>query len=178
MTPEHPAAKGVEPVHPVPLSELLHAFDVYRPARKAFLDALGLPRSNRDPLAEFSEHLVQALWGGTLAQSRVQAGHDLVLLDRRKVQVRYLANVSDVWVNEHVVRIIPGVEQYALVIFEGFEVIGVVMFTLDRLKELGNLLRKRHPNQDKLLQFTARNWRAIRDDPAFFAAAGVEVWFP
>ncbi|GLY85977.1 tyrosine-type recombinase/integrase [Actinoallomurus iriomotensis] len=31
---------------------------------------LGLPASNRDPFAEFSEQLVHALMGGTLARSR------------------------------------------------------------------------------------------------------------
>jgi hypothetical protein len=47
--------------------ELLDALDSYRRARQAFLAALDLPASNRDPFAEFSEQLVHALIGGTLA---------------------------------------------------------------------------------------------------------------
>ena len=35
--------------------------------------SLRLPASNRDPLAEFCERVVRALFGGTLAASRVQA---------------------------------------------------------------------------------------------------------
>jgi hypothetical protein len=31
----------------------------------------------------------------------VQAGHDLVLVDGRELQVRYLANPATMWVNEH-----------------------------------------------------------------------------
>jgi hypothetical protein len=115
---------------------------------------------------------------GTIAKNRVQVGHDLVLLEDRKVQVRYLANASDTWVNEHLVCVIPGVELYGLVIFERFVVVGVVLFSLDRLFEVCQLLGKRHPNQIEQLQFTARNWHTIRDDPAQFARAGVSVWVP
>lgn len=63
---------------------LLAALDVYRPARQTLLAALGLRESNRDPLAEFSEHLAAGLLGATLVLSRVQAGHDLVLVDGDK----------------------------------------------------------------------------------------------
>src|SRR6185437_6645105 len=54
--------------------------------------ALGPRRSNRDPLAEFSEHFVAALTGGTLAASPVQAGWDVQLASEEKVQGKYLAN--------------------------------------------------------------------------------------
>lgn len=60
--------------HPVRAAELLVALEAYRPARQVFLATLGLPASNRDPFAEFSEQLVHALMGGTLAKSRVQVG--------------------------------------------------------------------------------------------------------
>lgn len=88
-------------------AELLAALNAYRIARQALLIRLGLPSSNRDPLAEFSEHLVAALTGGTLATSRVQARYDLVLGDSTTVQVRYLANPAGPWVNEHLVHRIP-----------------------------------------------------------------------
>jgi hypothetical protein len=70
--------------------------------------------SNRDPFAEFSEQLVHALMGGTLATSRVQVGHDLVLLNHQKVQ--------------RAPCVPPGVEVYALVMFEAFVLTGVLVF--------------------------------------------------
>ena len=158
--------------------ELLDALDAYRPARQAFLATLGLPASNRDPFAEFSEQLVHALMGGTLAESRVQAGHDLVLLDDRKVQVRYLANPGNAWVNEHLVHPIPGVELYTLVIFEAFAVAGVLVFPTDALAPICTALGKRHPRQHEQLQFTRRNFWAIRDNPTKFEALGMRVWLP
>jgi hypothetical protein len=53
----------------------MEALGHYRPARQAFLRALDLPDSNRDPFAEFSEQVVHALIGGILAKSTVHAGH-------------------------------------------------------------------------------------------------------
>ena len=96
--------------HPERAVQLLGALAAYRPARQTFLVSLGLPASNRDPFAEFSEHFVHALMGGTLAASRVQAGHDLVLDDGTQVQFRYLANPAGTLVNEQFVRRIRGVE--------------------------------------------------------------------
>jgi hypothetical protein len=133
---------------------------------------------NRDPFAEFSEQLVHALMGGTLASSRVQAGHDLVLLDGRKVQVRYLANPAENWVNEHQVHRIPGVELYALVLFEAFAVAGVLVFPTLDLAAICAALGKRHPRQDETLQFTRRNFWTICDDPGRFIRLGVQLWLP
>ena len=56
------------------------------------LDVLGIPTSNRDPLAEFSERLVAALLSGALAPNRVQAGYDVTLPVGGTVQVKYLAD--------------------------------------------------------------------------------------
>ncbi|RKR89927.1 hypothetical protein BDK92_4287 [Micromonospora pisi] len=78
------------PADPQRLATLLGALDDYRQARRALLTALRLPASNRDPLAELSEHLVQALLGGELAPSRVQAHWDLTLPDHARVQIKYL----------------------------------------------------------------------------------------
>jgi hypothetical protein len=47
---------------------LVAALEQYRNARQHFLALLGLPMSNRDPLAEFSEHLVAALTGAALGR--------------------------------------------------------------------------------------------------------------
>lgn len=156
--------------------ELLGALDRYRPARCAFLDVLGLPASNRDPFAEFSEQFVHALLGGTLAHSRVQVGHDLVMVDGLKVQVRYLANPASTWVNEHRVHRIPGVELYALVLLEAFTVSAVLVFPTDNLAPICQALGKRHPDQHDQVQFTRRNWWSIRDDPGRFRALGMLVW--
>jgi hypothetical protein len=164
--------------HPQRARELFEALDAYRPARQAFLAVLGLPASNRDPFAEFSEQLVHSLMGGTLALSRVQVGHDLVLLDGKKVQVRYLANPGERWVNEHRVHRIPNVELYALVIFEAFAVAGVLVFPTDDLTPICAALRKQHPDQEAQLQLTRGNWWVIRNDPARFRALGMRAWIP
>lgn len=158
-------------------TQLMDALERYRPARQAFLAVLGLPASNRDPLAEFAEQLVHALLGGTLASSRVQAGHDLVLPDGVKVQVRYLANSGPQWVNEHHVHHIVGVELYALVLFEAFAVTGVLVFPTTQLGPICAALGKRHPRQAETLQLTRRNFKAILAAPETYRALGVRVWF-
>jgi hypothetical protein len=157
---------------------LLAALDDYRLARQAILAVLGLAPSNRDPLAEFSEHLVTALIGGTLAANRVQRDYDLTLPDHATVQVRYLANPTRRWVNEHRVHAITGVAWYALVLFEAFTVAGVLVFPTTGLAPICGKLGKRHPAQDQQIQFTRRNWLAIRDDPAAYRALGMRIWLP
>jgi hypothetical protein len=164
--------------NPERAADLVRALEAYRWARQKLLAALHLPASNRDPLAEFSEHLVGALIGASLASSRVQPGHDLVRPDGSKIQVRYLANPEGAWVNEHEVRQIPGVEWYALVLFEAFAVVGVLAIPTDRLALIGRALAKRHPSQHETLQFTRRNLRAIQDSPNEFRALGLLMWFP
>ncbi len=155
---------------------LVAALNTYRRARHDLLASLGLPTSNRDPLAEISEHLVAALTGAVLAPSRVQAAYDLILPDGQKIQVRYLANPTGTWVNEHLIARLPYVEWYALVLFEAFTAVGVLAFPTDGLATIGAALGKRHPRQDETLQFTRRNWCTIRDDPERFRAMGVRVW--
>jgi hypothetical protein len=167
-----------EPVaDPARVSGLCAALDMYRPARQQMLAALCPGASNRDPLAEWSEHLAAALTGGTLALSRVQAAYDLTTPDGATVQVRYLANSSPKWVNEHTVRTVPGAARYALVLFEAFTLIGVLMFPAD-LTDICAALGKRHGEPQATLQFTGRNWRAIRDDPNRFRALGMRIWLP
>lgn len=88
---------------PRDLPNLIVALGTYRAAREKFLVALGCDSSNRDPFAEFAEHVALAIIGGNLAQSRVQKGWDLTDGDGQRVQVRYLANPASRWVNEHLV---------------------------------------------------------------------------
>lgn len=58
------------------------------------------------------------LTGGALAISRVQAIWEIRQPDGALLQVRYLANPAGRWVNEHLVQAIPGVDWYALVLFD------------------------------------------------------------
>jgi hypothetical protein len=74
------------------IAELVSAIERYRTARLAFLNVLGVAISNRDPLAEFSERLVAALPGGSVADSRTQKGYDVVAPQGERIQVKFLAN--------------------------------------------------------------------------------------
>ncbi|WP_411147410.1 hypothetical protein [Streptomyces sp. A30] len=166
-----PAPNGAD------VPELLSSLDSYRLARQTLLGTLGLGQSNRDPLAEFAEHLLAALWGARLAESRVQANYDLISADGEHVQVGYLANPVSDWPNEHTVRRIPGVDWYALVVYEVFAVTGVLAFPPD-LTQICSALGKRHPGQSTSLQFTRRNWWTVRDNADVFRQLGMRVWFP
>ncbi|NMO54532.1 hypothetical protein HH310_25530 [Actinoplanes sp. TBRC 11911] len=167
-----------DPMIPQRFAALLESLDAYRVARHALLAVLGLPASNRDPLAELSEHLVHALLGGELAVSRVQAHWDLTLPDGDTVQVKYLANPTGIWVNEHAIRRHANVQHYALVIFEAFAVVGVLVLPTARLPAFHAALGKRHPRGEDELQFTQRNWQTVRADPGRFRALGMTVWLP
>lgn len=88
---------------------LRNAFARYARGRAELLEAIGVTGSNRDPLAEFSERLVAALLDGELARNRVQRG----MARERRVQVKYLANGADAWVNEHHVQMTAEMDDYA-----------------------------------------------------------------
>jgi hypothetical protein len=137
---------------------------------------LDLAVSNRDPLAEFSEHLVRALLGGKLASNRVQKDYDLIIPSGEKVQIRYLANPgTSKWVNEHHVRCAPGFDLYALVLYDAFRPSSVLVFPAS-LTAIGAALHKAHPGQDLSLQLTRANYLMIRDDPGRFRRLGMQVW--
>lgn len=159
------------------VAELCAALDTYRPARQRMLAVLGLGVSNRDPLAEWAEHLVAALTGGVLASSRVQAAYDLTTPNGLRMQIRYLANPGVAWVNEHHVRNLPGADRYALVLFEAFTATAVLIFPPD-LTAIGAAMGKRHPHQGETLQFTRRNWWSVREDPDRYRELGMTVWLP
>lgn len=159
------------------VAELTAALRAYRDARKLLLSTLTLPMSNRDPLAEWAEHLVAALTGGQLAESRVQPHFDLTTPAGETVQVRYVANTSQAWVNEHPVTTRPEARWYALVLVEDFSSTGVLMFPQD-LTRICAALRKTHPGQASSLQLTRRNATAIRDAPRRFEDLGMRIWVP
>lgn len=172
------AADSGRPADPGQLGILLASLAAYRSARMRLLEVLGLAVSNRDPLAEFSEHLVHALLGGHLAESRVQKDYDLTIPSGERVQVRYLANPGgDRWVNEHHVRCGSGFDRYALVLYESFTPVGVLVFP-QSLTAIGAALGKSHPGQETTLQLTRRNYLMIRQYPDEFRQRGMRVWLP
>jgi hypothetical protein len=90
--------------------------------------------------------------------------------------VKYLANPSTTWINEHPVHLGPTVDEYALVLFEDLLPVAAVVFAREQLVDVCAALGKRHPNQDKTLQFTRRNFRQIVDERARFSSLGVRVF--
>lgn len=157
------------------IARLSEALDRYADARGLFLRALRRGTSNRDPLAEFSEQLAETLFGGKLADNRVQKAYDLVDGENRRVQVKYLSNSGQRWVNEHVIRFDAGVDIYALLIFEDLRPIAMLTFERTRLAEIGTALQKKHAALDMTLQFTQRNFRTILAEAAKFRERGVRV---
>jgi hypothetical protein len=155
----------------------VHAtFRRYVEARNALLGELGLGRqSNRDPLAEFSEWLVAALVGGTLAHSPVQRDWD-VQAGNDRIQVKYLANPPGGWINEHEIHTSPLMTHYAIVLFEALLPTAVLVFPARGLAAISAALGKRHPNQEMTLQFTRHNYEAIMRDRAGFAALGMRIY--
>ncbi len=137
----------------------------YRPARLRLVGILGLAASNRDPLAEFSEHLVHALLGGKLAGNRVQKGYDLTLTDGRPVQVRYRANpAGSTWANEHRIRCATDFDPYALALYESFTAACVLVFP-SLFTGIGAAPGKKQATQEAELQLTRANYLKIRDHP-------------
>ena len=164
-------ALNTPPAAPV----LLDALSQYRRARLAFLDALRTGTSNRDPIAEFSERLVASLYGGTLAESRVQKGHDVETPGGERVQVKYLANPPGAWINGHVVTVLPDVERYDVVLFEDLWPTAVLSFPLARLGAIAAELRKRHGDTDRMLQLTRANVAQLLKERAAFEAQGMRI---
>ena len=105
----------------------------------------------------------------------MQAGYDITLTDGRTVQVKYLANPGGPWVNEHHIRSLVGVDHYAVVIYEAFELKAVLVFPAD-LTDVCARLGKRHPRQESELQLTRRNYEAICKDLDTYEQYGVQVF--
>ncbi len=138
--------------------ELLDALERYRKARVELLFLLGVPHSNHEPLAEWSEHLVAALLDGQLARSPTQLGWDLTTPAGHKIQVRSLANRAELkgaWVNEHSISFTSGVDGYALVIFEGLRPLAVLTFPTD-LRAINKKLNKKAKNPKSTLELTRK----------------------
>jgi len=148
----------------------------YAAARRAMLAALDLPASNRDPLAEFSEHLVKAMVGGEFPTSRVQRSYDVIGPDGAKIQVKYLANPPEAWINEHHIVVNDEMTDYAIVFCEALLPVAVVIFPVLGFRAVCEALGRKHPNQERTLQLTRVNYRAIVSEPAKFAPLAVRVY--
>lgn len=160
-------------------STTLTSLHRYTSARRQFLATMGCETSCRDPLAEFSERIVAELLKATAASSRVQRGYDLVCPRGNRIQVKYLANPCvDRWINEHHLVFTAEMDQYALVIFEHFELSAVLLFERTSLGRVCQLIGKRHPNQEHTLQLTRQNYRMLVDRQEEFSSLGVVVWRP
>ena len=161
------------------LERISAAFDRYMAARAEFLVDLGLPASNRDPLSEFSERLIAAILGGEPAQSRVQAHYDVVAPGGRQVQVKYLANPADQpWVNGHTIVANEHMHAYAIVFFEALAPVAAIIFATDRLADVYDHLRKRHPHRGTHLQLTQANYATMLRNTMQFTELGVDVYRP
>ncbi len=156
----------------------LNSLRTYAAARQALLREIDACASCRDPLAEFSEYVVVRLLNARLAESRVQKGYDAISESGRRIQVKYLSNLSDRWINEHTIIFPPEADDYALVVFESFELRAVLTFPREALAAVGRLLGKRHPHQERTLQLTNRNFRDILAKREAFETVGVGVYQP
>ena len=116
--------------------------------------------------------------GGVLADSGVQKGYDLVCPSGRRVQVKYLANPAGRWRNEHTITFSSETDDYGLVFFEGFELSGILVFPRETLGAICAALKKKHPNQEHVLQFTQVNFKRILSSQAEFEQLGVKLFVP
>ncbi len=92
--------------------------------------------------------------------------------------MKYLANATGPWVNEHAVRVTPGMDVYALIVYEAFAPVAVLVFPRDGLMGIGAALGKRHPNQDMTLQLTRRNVLHLLGESSASTALGVRIFLP
>lgn len=151
---------------------IVEALAEYRHARRKLIEAIGCrPESMRDPLAEFSEALVAALSGDTLATNPVQKGWDLKSAEGITTQVRYVANPMGKWVNGHVIDFRSSdCDRYALVMFEDLVPMDVLVFGRKGLGAVCARLGKRHPHQEVTLQITPSNVAQLKSEREIFEA--------
>lgn len=84
--------------------------------------------------------------------------------------MRSLANRAELkgaWVNEHSVSFTPGVDGYALVIFEGLRPLAVLTFPTD-LGAINKKLNKKAKNPKSTLELTRANYLQITQDRSTF----------
>jgi len=153
---------------------LISYWETYRYARLNLLNKIGIAESNKDPMSEFSEVLVSTLLGGKRAENRVQKGYD-VLVEKERVQVKYLANPENKWINWHTIKFNEYMDKYALVYYEKLNPKAIFIFKVQNLSRLCQLLGKKHKNQDSELQFTKTNYLELINNPEKYVKEGVDV---
>ena len=158
------------------LNNLLRIFEDYRLKRLDLLKAIGIPYSCRDPLSEFSEKIVAILLNAKTPKSRVQKGYDLETSDGTRIEVKYLSNPKDNWINWHVITFNEFRDKYALVYYEELSPKGVFVFQKEGLDKVCKALGKRHGNTETELQFTINNYRDLTSNPDKFRNIGVEIF--
>ncbi len=104
----------------------------------------------------------------------MQKGYDVTTAEGARVQVRYLANPGDRWVNERLVDFRADCDRCALVVVEAFDPKSVIVVDRTTISDVCAALGKRHPNQDVAPQLTRRNYRQLLGDQ-MFEALGVVV---
>ena len=77
----------------------------------------------------------------------------------KKVQVKYLANPSGKWRNEHHICFDENLDDYGLIIFEDLMPKTLICFKKDSLENVCTKLQKRHKNLKTTLQFTQKNYK-------------------
>ena len=143
------------------LNNLLRIYEDYRLKRLDLLKEIGIPNSCRDPLSEFSEKIVAILLNARPAESRVQKGYDLLNSDEERIEVKYLSNPKDNWINGHIITFNEFRDKYALVYYEGLSPKGVFVFQKQGLDKVCKALGKRHGKTETELQFTKNNYRDL-----------------
>ena len=104
--------------------------------------------SNRDPLSELTETVVARLLDGVPAKSRVNKGWDLQRSDGSTVEVKYVANGSNSWINGHDIRFPAGRDEHALVVIVDLVPQVLLVFDQASATRCYEGLNKRHERHD------------------------------
>jgi hypothetical protein len=135
----------------------------------------------RDPLAEFSEKLAESLLDAKRVERRKQKGYDLTRPSGEEIEVKYVAQLAKEdgginWKNWHTIKFNEYRDKYALVVFVDLLPVHMFVFGKHKLQDLCLELGKRHPQQDRTLQFTKTNYYAIINNQDKFKNLGVDVF--
>ncbi len=163
--------------------QVVARLDEYLCARRTLLGAIGRPRSNRDPLAEWAEWLAARVLGGTVCDNPVQPGYDVELPNGTRVQVKYLANAlgRGCWPNQRSIRFpknaeAHGVNLYALLVVLDLRPVHLLTFHRPGLERLYDLLDKTHRDRGERLSFTKCNYERILSQQEEFAGLVDVSW--
>ena len=155
----------------------LTAYEAYHKARQLFLTSIGCAISNRDPIAEFSEHLVAVLVNGELAKNRVQKDYDVISPVGEFIQVKYLTNPKGMNVNGLEIRFLGNVQKFAVVYFEDLHLHSVLQFDRNSLDLVYDRLGKRHKGRGDLLLLLNSNVGTMLFHVDEFKKLGVDVLY-